>query len=409
MSKSEKSVILPGEGDGWEIWSLRDGVVKHIKSLEGAVTKADSHPNACVAFSVCRVATLPLVVPSSDKEIYTGAAQMELENAGLLIDVENYQGWDCVMVESSSDQAFVSAIYLLEEELNKENDLRQYTFDYSARFYSPNNAGDCIALWKERNTWCLAFYRNNIPFLIEPLGAEVIALDTSVSLLLSQLAIKGIDFQPHELLLWSQSDKAGVFVQELTAVNILLKQEPRPVPSFPTSKIDLQPSAVSDWHKRVNSMMRLRFILTAVAALYIIMGVVLWWKNYQLDNKITNLQEEVTAYTPSWESNQDHFATWDELYPVVTENWPLKMYKECVMSIPGGQPIRFTNIDVQNGFIQIKGSGVSVNAVNAFKAKLKKSETFSEYEWEMMPAKRSPKTAQWDFQYNAKPIGYSEY
>ncbi len=403
-------MILPAEGDGWEVWSQSSGNVTHVKSLEGAIAKSDAQPGACVAFSVCRVATLPMTVPSDDPELYRGACQLELENAGLLVDVENYQGWDCVLVEKTDGQSFVSAVYLLEEELNEKNDLRYYSFDFSARFYSPKESGDCIALWRERHTWCLAFYRNNVPFLVEPIGREIVDLAGSIHLLRSQLAIKGITFQPHELLLWSSiEESAGSLVTDLAGIDILLKQEPRPVPSFPSSSIELQPTAVGEWEKRVHSMMRLRVVLMAVAALYVIGAGVLWWKSYQQDQKIDQLTDEVAQFAPLWENNQEHFSDLTELDPVVTENWPLRVYKECVMSIPGGQPIRFIDINVQNGFVQIKGNAKNTDSLNRFKLKLKKSVVFEDYEWEFPEAKNSQKTKRWDFQYNAKPFGYNEY
>ena len=407
MSKLEKSVILPSEGDGWEVWEKGASGVTHVKSLEGAVAKSDAQPGACVAFSGCRVATLPMLVPSDEEELYRGACQLELENAGLLVDVESYQGWDCVLIEKSDGQSFVSAVYLLEEELNEKNDLRHYSFDFSARFYSPKVDGDCIALWRERNTWCLAFYRNNKPFLIEPIGHEIVDLASSIDLLITQLSIKGITFQPHELLLWSPVEQS--LVADLAAINILLKEEPRPVPSFPSSSIDLQPSAVREWEKRVNSMMRIRVVLMAVAALYVIAAGVLWWKSYQQDQKIAKLTDEVAQFAPMWEDNQEHFNDWTELDPVVTENWPLRVYKECVMSIPGGQPIRFIDINVQAGFVQIKGNAKNTDSLNRFKPKLRKSLVFEDYEWEFPEARKSTKTNRWDFQYSAKPLGYNEY
>ena len=403
-------MILPSEGDGWEVWSQSAGNLTHVKSLEGAVAKSDAQAGACVAFSVCRVATLPILVPSDEEELYRGACQLELENAGLLVDVENYQGWDCVPVEKSAGSSFVSAVYLLEEELNEKNDLRYYSFDYSARFYSPKESGDCIALWRERHTWCLAFYRNNIPFLIEPIGREIVDLAGSVNLLISQLSIKGISFQAHELLLWSSVEGSVESLEsDLATIDILLKDEPRPVPSFPSNSIDLQPAAVSEWEKRVNSMMRLRVVLMAVAALYVIAIAVLWWKSYQQDQKIVKLTDEVAQFAPLWEDNQEHFKHWTELDPVVTQNWPLQVYKECVMSIPGGQPIRFIDINVQSGFVQIKGNATNTDSLNRFKPKLRKSVVFEDYEWEFPVEKKSTKTGRWDFQYNAKPVGYNEY
>jgi hypothetical protein len=409
VSKGEKTVILPSEGDGWEVWKSNSGVVSHDRSIEGALTKADGQQDDCVAFSVVRVATLPLLVPSNDPELYKGAAQLELENAGLLIDVENYQGWDCVLVEKSEEQSFVSAIYLLEEELNKLNDLRQYTFDYSARFYRPSVEGDCITIWRERHRWCLACYRNGVPFLTEPMGAELVDLTTSLNLTLAQLSLKGISFDPAEVFLWSATEEREEIAAQVLAAGLVLTEQPRPVPSFPTEEINLQPSAVSEWEKKVASMLRLRVIIAAVAAIYVIAAAVLWWKVYALDQQVKDFKEEIAQYTPSYEMNAEHFTAWDELYPLVTEKWPLELYKECVMAIPGGQPIRYTNVNIQSGFIELRGNAVGNDYLNRYKPKLKNAEMFSEFEWDLPPAIRDPKTQLWKFTYKAQPAGLEEY
>ena len=79
------------------------------------------------------------------------------------------------------------------------------------------------------------------------------------------------------------------------------------------------------------------------------------------------------------------------------------------MSIPVGQPIRFIDINVQNGFVQIKGNAKNTFSLNRFKPKLSKSVVFADYDWEFHEAKKSTKTGRWEFQYNAKPVGYNEY
>ncbi len=409
MSKEEKTVILPSEEDGWEVWISRNGVVTHEKTLEGAVTKADGQQDDCVAFSICRVATLPLLVPSTDAELYRGAAQLDLENACLLIDVDNYQGWDCVLVEKQGEQAFVSAIYLLEEELNEKNDLRQYSFDYSARFYRPSVDGDVIAIWRERHRWCMACYRNGIPFLTEPLGRELAGLSTLLGLTLAQLSLKGVDFQPAEVLCWSKCDQLDSIAEQVMSQGLVFSEQSRPVPSFPAGVINLQPSVVSEWRKQVASLLRIKVVGIAIAAIYLIVGAVFAWKLINLDRQANRLEEEVVFYEPSWEANSEHFQAWDELSPLVTDQWPLELYKECVMAIPGGQPIRFTNVNVQNGFVQLRGNALGNEYLNRYKPKLKNALAFEDFEWKLPPGVRDPKTQLWKFTYEARPVGYQEY
>ncbi|MFC5050019.1 hypothetical protein ACFPK9_05285 [Rubritalea spongiae] len=409
MSKLEKTVILPSEEDGWEVWKLRDSVATHDRFLEGAVCKADKQQDSCVAFSITRVATLPVLVPSTDPEIYRGAAELELENAGLLVDVENYQGWDCILVEKREEESFISAVYLLEDELNEANDLRQHTFDYSARYYRPSVEGDCIALWRERHRWCMTCYRNGIPFLTEPLGEELVDLTLSLHLTISQLSLKGIQFKPAEVFLWSVCEQAENVAAQVMAAGLVLTEEDRPAPSVPAGEVNLEPSVVSEWRKQVANRKRLKGIGIGVAAIYLIILGVLWWKLFELDSQASDLKEEVALHAPSWEMNSEHFKAWDELYPVVTDKWPLQIYKECVMAMPAGQTIRYTNVNVQNGFIELRGNALGNQYLNLYKPKLKNAEMFTDFEWDHPPAIRDPKTQLWRFTYKAMPAGYQEY
>ncbi|MGJ8671571.1 hypothetical protein [Rubritalea sp.] len=409
MSKVEKTVILPSEEDGWEVWKLHDDVFVHDHSIEGALAKADKQHDSCVAFSITRVATLPVLVHSSDPELYRGAAQLELENAGLLLDVEGYQGWDCVMVEKTDDESFVSAIYLLEEELNEANDLRQHTFDYSARYYRPSVSGDCVAIWRERHRWCMACYRNGIPFLTEPIGEELVDLTMLLHLTLSQLSLKGIEFKPAEVILWSVCEKSSEVAAQVVDAGLILTEQDRPVPRMPVEGISLEPSVITEWRKQVASRKRLKMVGGGVAALYLIVLAVLTWKLLALDGQASDLKEEVALYAPSWEMNSEHFKAWDELYPVVTDKWPLEIYKECVMAMPPKQTIRYTNVNVQNGFIELRGNALGNQYLNVYKPKLKNAEMFADFEWEHPPAIRDPKTQLWRFTYKAKPAGYEEY
>ena len=79
------------------------------------------------------------------------------------------------------------------------------------------------------------------------------------------------------------------------------------------------------------------------------------------------------------------------------------------MTIPGGQPIRYTNVNIQNGFIELRGNAVGNEHLNRYKPKLKHSAIFETFEWEFPPALRDPKTSLWNFNYKAKPEGYEEY
>lgn len=79
------------------------------------------------------------------------------------------------------------------------------------------------------------------------------------------------------------------------------------------------------------------------------------------------------------------------------------------MSIPDGQQIRFSDINLQKGFVEIKGSAVGLGAFDVFKPKLRRATSLEDLAWEMRPAVKDPKTARWTFTYNAKPVGSEQY
>lgn len=410
MNKTVTSVVLPAEEAGWEVWLLQKSGLEFKTRLEGEVlSKSDMVAGTCLALPVNQVATQPVVVASEDEDLYRGAAQMALEKAGFYDADLNDLGCDCQEVEKIPNQVTLAASGLVEDCINPDHDIRLCSFDYSARFYQPESAADYIAIWKEQGSWVLACYRNSIPFYTEPLGELGEDLSITIDLLISQFLIKGMLFTPLEVLVWSPLEEGaeGVTLQMLQA-GYALVEAAKPAAKMPTKALNFQPLVVSQWHERQAARAKMRVLVIGVLLIYISLVAWLWMRSAAIDEKIAVAEQQATALKPAWEENQKHFNKWDELAPLVVENWPLRVFKECKELLPPGQVIRFQQVEVQDASVKIRAVSPSLNAINRFDLALKKSVIFGNYQWQTRPPVKDPKTKQWGRLYEAQSLDYQE-
>lgn len=400
MNKNITSIVLPAVGDGWDVWTLGKSQLELKTHIAGPLDKSNVPLGACVAFPVSCVATLPICVPSDDPELYKGAAEIALEKAGLLNEVESGKCWDCLVVEKRGNEVIVAASALVEDRFDNAHRLYHTSFDSSARCCRPAEMGDALAFWQEHGEWVMACYRDSEVFYTEPLGQIDESLDRTLDLLISQFLMKGIRFHPQNIWCWTQPENE--VPQALLSSSHGIQQAPRPKPELPEKQLCLQPVDVVQWHGRQAVRMRNQMILMAVAALYLCGLGYLWWRDYQLTKQITELDKQVAFYQPTWESNNEHFARWDELSELVSDRWPLNLYRECAILMPSDQSIRFQQIEVQEPLIVVRGNSINLNAIAKYSLGLKRSEYLTGYVWTTPSETRDPKTNQWTFRYEAK-------
>lgn len=401
------SIVLPSSDEGWELWALGKSEPELKTHFIGAIDKLNVPAGSCVALPVRCLATMPLHVPSDDPDLYRGAAELLLEKGSFLASGETGRSWDCKVVEKRGNEVIVAVSVLVEDRLEDEHKLNHVSFDSSARLIRPKEMGDVVAFWKENGEWVLACYRDREVFYTEPLGSVDGSIDLTIDLLRSQFLVKGIPFHLKSVWCWMQGTDEEM-PDALKNSHLGVHVARRPIPEMPASQLTLQPSEVVAWHGRQAVLARNRLIFMALGALYLVGLGFLWWKDHQSDQKIATLNQEIAGLQPAWESNMEHFDRWNELSSLVSDRWPLNLYKECAMLLPANQSIRFQQIEVQEALIVIHGSSLNLNAIAKYSLGLKRSSELEGFVWSTPSETRDPKTNQWAFRYEAKNENLTE-
>lgn len=406
MSKVQHRVILPAEQDGWEIWSHQEGVATLVEVVDSwhAIEPAATMEHR-FALSSRHIMALPFTVPSDEADMVRNAAKLELEKTVSMH--EESEAWGCALVEKGSQYSFATAVCLLEDSFELPDALHQSLFDVAASYYQPASKEDCIALWQEQSQWCLVFYRNRIPFFVEPIEAPSY-LPASMAVYQAQLSYRGVEFAPQEVLLWSDYDACAPLELQLLEQQLPLKKEPKPDPALPVMALQMRPRAVVEWHHKLKRKEKLRTLSLLVLCVYVAMLLTGWFVLQSKNKEIQQLDQTIRQHSPQWEINQQHFSDWEALESVVTEQWPLALCKECMLCLPNSLNIRFTLVNIEDGTIQLRGEAQSTALLNTFRTNLRKSDVLAEYQWTMPPEKKSVKTKQWEFNYTAKPKVYAQ-
>jgi len=165
------TMVVPAEEQGWEVWESGKLGMEQVRVVDGGLEEAGLLSGVSLALPVHAMASMPLIVQSSDMELCEGATQLLLERAGL-VDEDNEDSWDAVIVQSSSAGSLVVGHAYLEDIFPEGALLKDVVVDYSPRCYDVGS-GDKIVCWREQGRWALVCYKEGKPFYSEPLGKEL--------------------------------------------------------------------------------------------------------------------------------------------------------------------------------------------------------------------------------------------
>ncbi|GAA5496872.1 hypothetical protein Rhal01_03060 [Rubritalea halochordaticola] len=405
MSKTTTTIILPAEDSGWEVWQDQQGVLQKVRTLKAVLSKDQTSSGERLALPVRAVATMPIRVASSDEALYRGAAQLELEKAGLLINAEG-ESWDCTMIADQGAGSIVAGYALLEDMLDPESVIQDVVLDYSPRCY-PVDTADLIVCLKEQGEWALVCYSQGKPFYTEPLGKDFIgALAPAVKQLEVQLMLSGVEFEPQSIQIWTgdapQLDES-VSVQLTAETGLPVVIDQRPVPVVSEQGLKIRTEGMIGWKQKQQAGSRARVWFLGVALMYLVAAgyVFLKWKN--LNDQIADQDHIIKTYQGSYGEKTLHDDKWEELHNLVRQDWPLAVYRRCTELLPPGNRIKFDMIEAQDGSVVLSGSAAELDPINDYIPKLKADEMFTELEWlTPMPARNRGNDQRWYFKFEAK-------
>lgn len=371
MSKSSNIVILPSAEQGWDIWEpSSSGMILSKSIIDEKMPKLGNSNRVYlpIANFLSRV-----------EEVYKADSETEISTVKMALEVEmNAVSQDVIStytIQSGEQKNHYMGVYLSKDNLKKE--WKEAEFDISARAY---RGGDDLLIWREQGRWVFALYRGNIPIWFDVLGMGELSgqLQSVMTMLALRLQMLGVSHFPTrarvegEVDLVECSHNLGIEVSTFTRSELLKPQE---------QALELVPFSVKKWKKQERNN-RLKLAGLGLVCLFAILAAgYLFYERQKLVDEIEEYQTVIEKFEPVVSKNTMHLQKWGELERVIAKDWPLEVYKRCVLSIPGSKQIIFSQFEVDPNFVMVRGKATKFDPANMLKANLQKDKMLKKFKW----------------------------
>ena len=404
-NKGDIIILVPGVS-GWEVWGgtpasgfeRREVTTTHIAGEIAGLPALD----VMFFFPVRDATVMPFKTTTADEHLFADLAQMHSERMGIRTDPGAGQLIDYFVMEKSEDSAVLATVVLRAPEEGELPQRSPKEFDYSPRAYAFEGNG--IAFWKEWGQWVFAFYEQGKMLYAQSTSNDAEHPDDSllrdVKLALTQLTFQGISFTPRSAQVWHPAGELGEAGSLANAFSFSVKVTQRPDPMVPATDCKLLPADV--FAQRRATAKRRQVTMAASAAAAIVIGL-LGYAGYTLwqENKVVkDLKLAADALAPEREAFDKHKAKWNQLGPLVDQDqWPVETLYRITRCMP--QPkgvIRFTEANITNFEIRIKGEASQSPPIGQFNLAINKSDELTRFKFTPSPPRNTDKGWQFDIQ-----------
>ena len=349
MSDSVNKWITPAEGDGWEVWETQKG--KPVLSTVVSGKKWPSLPKGAPVYLpvhglLSRIEDVFRSQPEMELDVLKTNLEVEFPNVDPKHDLAGFE------ILKKGESVLYMGVALDDVEVAKE--WIDSTFDVSARLYA---GGDELLVWREQNRWVYALYKGDAVVWMDVLGGENLELQLSslITLLEPRLMMLGIAHTPSAVLLVPGDQEVDLAACE-EAIGLPVSQVSRESLMKPQSNaLDLLPFEVRRGRKeRKAAGIRLLVVLLVVLMALGGMGY-LYMERKNLQEEIAYHQKIITENKPYMDSNKLTLSKWNELAPVVNEDWPLEVYLHCVSGIPKAKMVHLKTVKIDDNGVLFGG------------------------------------------------------
>ena len=393
MSKA-RSILLPSQTDGWEVWSCGSGsctLKKSIATLAEAKV-AGAGTVVGVPGRLCR--TLGLSLPTKDPATLRKMAYSQLERRGLAAGSMQETLFDCHSVPGGGSGAIgdtgdtrVSVDVLLDLPDGLElGNARGYTA--AARLFPlPKNK---LLLWQEQDQLILSGSSDGKLVHSQVIGpASRLQNGAAQEINLTRIALEGegfVDADTNGLVVWgdySENDLAPL----RAGLDMPVELQRRPAPSAALaaseSAGELVPNSVKVTRRRHR---RTGIIFCLMIALIMAYLVVLHRMNSaveSLEAQIPQLEKQVNQTKDVAERVKRAQSRWNTLRPVLeSKRYPLLHLTHIARVMPGGG-VRISDFESKIKEVTVKGEARDAASAYEMLRLLQADEGLKVYGWSM--------------------------
>ncbi len=396
MAKTELqgAICLPGE-TGWELWKAGSGGLHLAQSmaLEDGGSPAAFKEAQIFGYPVVAAFAVPVWAATADPTLFDGIVQIQLEKQGLFPDNPVGQLVDTKVVEREESQTLLVATVLNEQVSGELPQQRPQGFEISPwLFYLPDNQ---VVLWKELGRLVLCVTRREHPVYFHALTAAELddAAVDEVESLMMPLYMQGVIGELEGVTLWTDAVESTAVQRLANVLHLPLKRQAKPAPVHPVAPSAFEPSSVALAKIREAKLRKVRHIVSAVAAVYLVIiaglaGYYLWTlkKNADLKAEVNTLRPRVAFVLPTiqqWEStaalrDKNQFVI--EILRRTLE--PIAVRQFANLKVTG---VRVETASIEGAprisSIEIKGETRAQPPVITYRGYLSNSKELTDFEW----------------------------
>jgi hypothetical protein len=379
IERSQVSLVCCMNGS-WELWnfpsSKRAQFVRKIespKAVSGQIV---------IALPLRQTVSYATWVPTTDKQLVPEMVQMQLEKRGLVQRQSFVSSVDVRILEVQEERSLVLAVVLLPDlapELAVGNAVR-----FEPEPFILPLPQDRLIVWRERQRLAMTISRGRDPIHFQVLSAEEVS-DESVNeirCILLQLESQHMINELLGLALWGDfTDEEVAILQQGLALKTF--RESVPPPSLPATPSRLLPPQVSLLHEKARRRRRIRRLITAAAGAYLlgilaIVGYIFWQQN-----RITQLQNQLTADLPTVTAVQGTADQWRKVeWAVDPKLYAVELLHQVADLLPP-QGMRLTAFQIEKGKLILHGEASTAAAAFKFNEDIKQNAAMKLFRWDM--------------------------
>ncbi len=364
-------LVLRLADSDWERWEFNGHGPRLLPAdaaVEGAVRT--------LAVPARHVVATPIWIEGADPALAPEAAKLELEVRGLLPRAQGMQGVALRLIPAETRTLAVAAVFPPElPEACPPAD----RFETSP--FLRELPADSVTLWREGEDYVAAFTRGRDVVYWETIDRSVSAAEVRVWLgvIVQRLLAEGVLATPPELVCAVE----GLPVDRILppACRAVTAPPPPATPSLTGLRGDWQPVSAQEAAARRLQRERMRNVVLAVAAGYLVLAAVLLLYAGSLRWKAARLAAENTRLAAAVETFQPIRKDWSLLAPTVEPaQFPLELLRGAVEAMPTGN-IHLTRFVVEDGRIIIEGEADSFALASDYYNALAASEPLKGIDW----------------------------
>jgi hypothetical protein len=381
VDKAQTYFLRAAGGDKWELWLFSD--TKHAQFVCHLANPAEVPGETVVSLPAQRTITFPTWLATADRSVIPEMIQLQLEQRGLIGRNSGGSTMDYRVVESQENQTLVVATVLQPEFPAKLTFERALRVEPSARALPLPQ--DRLVIWREQSRLAVSATHSRYPVIYQVLCDCELSEAAAQELKCIVLQLEVQRFCEHFLgvTMWGEFSPEEINRVQ-NSLGMKVTHDSLPPPILPSEHFKLLPAEIAVLHAKKRRRRQIRWVVTAVAALYALLAAALvaymGWETFA----VQRLQSKLRSQTPTITAIQGTADRWRQIELAVNPTlFPVELFYQVSNLLPP-DGLRLTAFEVQKGKVVIRGEASTAPGAFKFAEDIKMNLALRMFNWQMV-------------------------